>query len=56
MKRNPSNLIIAAVLLGAGLFALGAPLPLVAHEGEHFTAGEPGDPKEAVPHGRDFHA
>ena len=44
MKRNPSNLIIAAVLLGAGLFALGSPLPLVAHE--DFTAGVPGDPKK----------
>jgi uncharacterized cupredoxin-like copper-binding protein len=46
MKRTSLNLVVAGLLLGAGLLALGAPLPLIAHEGEHFTAGEPGDPKK----------
>jgi uncharacterized cupredoxin-like copper-binding protein len=46
MKRSSLKPTLAALLIGAGLFALGAPVPLLAHDAEHFAAGEPGNPKK----------
>jgi uncharacterized cupredoxin-like copper-binding protein len=49
MKPNRFSIASALLLLAAaGLLAFGpgSPSPLLAHSGEHFSAGEPGDPKK----------
>jgi uncharacterized cupredoxin-like copper-binding protein len=38
--------LLAALALGSAALAAIAPAPLHAHEGDHFSAGEPGDPKK----------
>jgi len=40
MKRSNMTAVTIALFLGAVMFAA------AAHEGEHFSAGEPGDPKK----------
>jgi uncharacterized cupredoxin-like copper-binding protein len=44
--KQKSILSRAALLLAAALFGSFVSLNLYAHEGEHFAAGEPGDPKK----------
>lgn len=49
MKPNrlrPAIALLAITVLGWLAFAAAAPMRLDAHEGEHFSAGEPGDPKK----------